>query len=413
MTVYRPAHWQRTAHMHVQRRRRTTVVQADYTRRLAGTRALMEREGADALLVGSQYNRRYLTGFTPEDGDITESAGMVLVTREGLYLITGTFSLNGIEHEIAPSHAQPLLTDKTTAAAVLAQATRDFGIRRLGFEKDWISVGRWERVRRAAGAEVEWLALDDLIELVRARKDAAEVAAVRRAAEVAETAFAALLTELRPGMTERQIAQRLDDLMRAAGASAPSFETIVGAGAGGALPHWVPSEHEVRAGEPLLIDFGARVDGYCSDITRTLVVGEPDAKLREIYGVVRAMQDASEAALRAGVRRGRDVDGAARKVASDAGYAEQYLHSTGHGVGMAVHEGPALRSPRTNDPELDAELAKVEGIEPGNIVTVEPGLYVPGWGGVRLEDMVLVTDDGTELLAGRNPEAILQVDGAS
>lgn len=390
------------------------MVQADYPRRLAETRARMAGEDVDALLVSSQYNRRYLTGFTPEDGDITESSGLALVTRDGLYLITGTFALSGIEHEIEPSGTQPLLTDKAPAQAVLAQAIGDFGIGRLGFEKDWISYGRVDRLRRAAGEGVEWVPLDDLVELVRARKDAAEVAAIKRAVEVAEEAFAQLVAELRPGMTERQIALRLDDLMRACGASGPSFETIVGAGPGGALPHWVPSDHEVLAGEPLLIDFGARVDGYCSDITRTLVLGEPDAKLREVYAVVRAMQDAGEEALRAGVRRGRDVDAAARKVAADAGYSEQYLHGLGHGVGMAVHEGPGLPKPRTaEDPklaaELEAEQAKIEGIEPGHVVTIEPGIYLPGWGGVRLEDMALVTPDGIELLTQRNPEEILRV----
>jgi Xaa-Pro aminopeptidase len=387
---------------------------ADYARRLAETRARMAREEVDALLVSSQYNRRYLTGFTPEDGDITESSGLALVTRDGLYLITGTFALSGIEHEIEPSGTQPLLTDKTTPQAVLAQAVRDFGIRRLGFEKDWISFGRLDRLRHTAGEDVEWVPLDDLVELVRARKDAAEVAAIKRAVEVAETAFARLVAELRPGLTERQIALRLDDLMRAAGASAPSFETIVGAGPGGALPHWVPSDHEVRVGEPLLIDFGARVDGYCSDLTRTLVLGEPDAQLREIYAIVRKMQDAAEEALRAGVRRGREVDAAARAVAEDAGYGERYIHSVGHGVGMAVHEGPALARPRpASDPALaaalDAELASVEGIEPGHIVTIEPGIYLPGWGGVRLEDMALVTADGIELLTQRNPAEILRV----
>ncbi|HEU5442116.1 MAG TPA: Xaa-Pro peptidase family protein [Ktedonobacterales bacterium] len=385
------------------------MAQADYGRRLAETRARMAHEGLDGLLVASQYNRRYLTGFTPEDGDITESAGLALVTAERLFLITGTFSLNGIEHEIVPSGAQPLLTDKTTAGKLLAQAAQEQSIRRLGFEKDWISVGRFERLRGQVGdAVAEWVALDDIVEHVRATKDVAEVEAIRRAAAVAESAFAQLVAEIRPGMTERQVAQRLEDLMRA-GASEPSFDTIVASGPGGALPHWVPSDRPIQAGEPLLIDFGARVDGYCSDITRTLVLGEPDAKLREVYAVVRAMQDAGERALREGAQRGRDVDQAARAVAEQAGYGEQYLHSLGHGVGMAVHELPALAWPRVQDPQIDAELAKVEGIEPGQIVTIEPGIYIAGWGGVRLEDLALVTPDGLELLVSRNPEQILQV----
>ncbi|WIG61117.1 MAG: Aminopeptidase YpdF (MP-, MA-, MS-, AP-, NP- specific) [Ktedonobacterales bacterium] len=385
------------------------MTQANYGRRLAETRQRMASAELDALLIASQYNRRYLTGFTPTDGDITESSGLALVTMSGLYLITGTFSISGLEHEIEPSGAELLLTDKTTAAAVLAQAAKDQGFRRLGFEKDWMSYGRYERLRKALDEEVEMIPSDDLAEAVRVVKDEAEIAAIRHAGEVADAAFAQLITELRPGMTERQIALRLEMLMREGGATEPSFPTIVACGPGGALPHWVPSDREAREGEPLLIDFGARVDGYCSDITRTFVLGEPDAKLVEVYHIVRAAQDAAEQALAAGAKRGRDVDAAARKVIADAGYGEQFMHGVGHGLGMAVHELPAATYLKTTEPEEDEQLAKIEGISVGMMITVEPGIYIPGWGGVRLEDFVLVRDGGIEILCQRNPEDILRV----
>lgn len=382
---------------------------ADYARRLAATRAAMEQAGLDALLVASQHNRRYLTGFSPEDGDITESSGWALVTRDGLHLITGTFSLISLEHEIVASGAEVLLTDTQPAQLVLAEAAARHGLRRLGFERDWLSYGRWERIRKALGQETELAPSDDLVEHVRARKDEAEVAAIRRAAEIADAAFERLTTELHPGMTERQVAARLEDLMRAMGADGPSFATIVACGPGGALPHAVPTERELREGEPLLIDFGARASGYCSDFTRTICLGEPTPKLVEVYAAVRAAQDAAEQALRAGERRGSAVDAAARGVVVSAGYGEAFLHSLGHGVGMAVHELPLLPWPRSDDADTRARIARDEVIEEGAVVTVEPGIYLEGWGGVRLEDMAVIRQGAIDLLGGRNPERIVQV----
>jgi len=165
----------------------------------------------------------------------------------------------------------------------------------------------------------------------------------------------------------------------------------------------------VREGEPLLIDFGVRVDGYCSDSTRTLCFGEPDPKLVEAYDVVRRAQDATVEALRSGIRRGRDVDAAARKVIDESPYKDKFIHGLGHGVGLAVHELPNMGRLRINTPEADAELARVEQVNDDAIVTNEPGVYVPGWGGVRLEDMLLVTADGVEIITERNPERILSL----
>ncbi|HEY7975248.1 MAG TPA: M24 family metallopeptidase, partial [Ktedonobacterales bacterium] len=158
-------------------------------------------------------------------------------------------------------------------------------------------------------------------------------------------------------------------------------------------------------------DFGCRVDGYCSDLTRTVVIGEPDAKLREIYDIVRRAQDAGLAALQAGARRGSEVDAAARQVIADAGYGKEFMHSLGHGVGLAVHELPAVSRVRVSTPEAEAEMARVERIEPGAVVTNEPGIYLPGWGGVRLEDMILVGEHDVELLTDRNPEQIISIAG--
>ena len=391
------------------------MTDADYGRRLARTREAIAQAGLDGLLIASQYNRRYLTGFTAHDGDITESSGWVLVTPSTFGLVAGTFQLSGVEDEIVPSGVQVLSTDKALPWSVVADAVKADGVRRLGFEKDWLSYDRYARVRDAlnqtVGADAELLPADDLVVMVRAIKDAAEIATMRRAADVADDAFEQLLTEIKVGMTEREIASLLEQHMVELGASGVSFPTIVACGPGGAQPHAVPTDRPVRAGEPLLIDFGCRVDGYCSDTTRTFCIGEPDPKLVELYNIVRRAQDAGFQALADGVRRGRDVDAAARAVIEEAGYGEQYFHSLGHGVGLAIHELPVTAKLRIQTPEADAEMAKREQLEPNSVITNEPGIYIPGWGGVRLEDMVLVGDDGYEIMTTRNPEHVRSIAG--
>jgi Xaa-Pro aminopeptidase len=250
-----------------------------------------------------------------------------------------------------------------------------------------------------------------MVQMVRAVKDAAEIATMRRAADVADQAFEQLLDEIKVGMTEREIATLLEQHMIELGASGTSFPTIVACGPGGAQPHAVPTDRPVRPGEPLLIDFGCRVDGYCSDTTRTFCIGEPDPKLTELYAIVREAQDAGFKALADGVRKGRDVDMAARKVIEDAGYGEQYFHSLGHGIGLAIHELPVTATLRVQTPEADADLAKREQLEPNSVISNEPGIYIPGWGGVRLEDMALVTADGYEIMTTRNPEHVRSIAG--
>jgi Xaa-Pro aminopeptidase len=387
------------------------MADADFGQRLARTRAAIAQAGLDGLLITSQYNRRYLTGFTAHDGDITESSGWVLVTPNTFGLVAGTFQLSGVEDEIVPSGVQVLSTDKAAPWSVVAEAIKADGTKRLGFEKDWISYDRYSRLHRELGTDAELIPADDMVQMVRAVKDAAEIATMRRAADVADQAFEQLLDEIKVGMTEREIATLLEQHMIELGASGTSFPTIVACGPGGAQPHAVPTDRPVRPGEPLLIDFGCRVDGYCSDTTRTFCIGEPDPKLTELYAIVREAQDAGFKALADGVRKGRDVDMAARKVIEDAGYGEQYFHSLGHGIGLAIHELPVTATLRVQTPEADAELAKREQLEPNSVISNEPGIYIPGWGGVRLEDMALVTADGYEIMTTRNPEHVRSIAG--
>jgi Xaa-Pro aminopeptidase len=387
----------------------TSANVTNYAARLAELRTLMKKANLDAYLAASQYNRRYLTGFTPTDDDITESSGLVLVTSQSFSLVTATFFLSSLEHEIIPSGAQVLLTDEQSGAAQIAEVLRSENVKRIGFEQNWFSVSRYQGVSKAADQAVEWVPSDDLVQLVRARKDDLEIAKVRRAADLANRAFAQLITELHLGMSERQIAVRLDSIMLDMGASEPSFKTIVAGGPGGALPHAVPSDREVLVGEPLLIDFGCRLDGYCSDLTRTLCFGTPDLKLVEIYSAVRAAQDAAHKSIQQGIRRGSEIDGAAWQVLLDSDHITQPMHGLGHGVGLAVHELPVVATWRRADPEMEDTIAAYETIGSGAIITIEPGVYIPGWGGVRLEDMVLVRESDSEILTGRNPEQILSI----
>ncbi len=381
---------------------------ADYGQRLERTRARMREAGIDGLLVSNEYNRRYLTGFPAHDGDISETSGWALVTERSLALISSSGALSGLEGEVAASGADVVRTDTVPLQQRVAERARAEGVRRLGFEEEWLSYYRYARVAAALdGSGVALVPTENIVEMVRARKDAPEIATMRRAADIANAAFARLMDEIHLGMTERQVAALLERLIVDLGAEGPSFATIVACGPGGETPHAMPRDRELRAGEPLLIDFGCRVDGYCSDLTRTVCIGEPSEKLVEIYGVVRAAQDAAMRALGAGERRGRDVDAAARRTIADAGYGDYFIHALGHGLGLAVHELPMFGWLRVQTPEADAELRAIERIETGNVVTNEPGIYLPGWGGVRLEDSLLITDAGGESLTERNPEHIL------
>jgi len=229
--------------------------------------------------------------------------------------------------------------------------------------------------------------LDIKLKRMREVKSADEVEKIRAAQRIAEAAFAQVLPTIVPGMTERELALALDFAMLCGGAERVAFDTIVAAGMNGSKPHAVPGNYALQRGDLITMDFGAVVDGWHSDMTRTVALGEPNAQAREIYAVVLAAQEAALAAIKAGVAC-KNVDAAAREVINAAGYGEQFRHGTGHGVGLAIHEEPRL-SEKSRDV-----------LQPGMVVTVEPGVYLPGVCGVRIEDLVVVTEDGCENLTG-------------
>lgn len=326
----------------------------------------------DALLVTTLVNVRYLTGFTG-------SAGRLLVTAAGGGDVLVT---DGRYDEQAGAEAPDLPRVITREDRWLPAALE--GCSRLGLESHTIS---WDSARRLAdlAGDVEVCPAPGHVEALRAVKDAGEVAALRRACAAGDAAFDDLLTWIRPGLTEREVALRLERTLVDLGADDPAFAAIVASGPNGARPHHRPGDRALETGDLVTLDFGARAAGYHSDMTRMVALGDPGDELRGVVELVRAAQRAGLDAVRAG-ETGGDVDAACREVVGAAGHGPAFVHGTGHGVGLEIHEAPRLAS------------GSAATLDAGAVVTVEPGVYLPGRGGVRIEDTVLVTGGGPDVL---------------
>ncbi|MGY1630388.1 M24 family metallopeptidase [Geodermatophilus sp. SYSU D01186] len=355
-------------------------------------RATAAERGLDAVLVTDLLNVRYLTGFTGSNGALLlRTDGGDLFGTDGRYTTQAGTQVPDVE----------LLVDRATVPALAREAVRR-GAERIGYESHHLTVDGLRALESvladaAAGGTVPELAsVRRAVEAQRAVKDDDEVDALRRACAVADAALAELAAEgaLRPGRTELQVGRELDARMLAMGAEAPSFETIVATGANSAIPHHRPDTTELRSGDFLKLDFGATVDGYHSDMTRTLVLGHASDWQHEVYELVAAAQAAGRAALAVGADVVA-VDAAARDVIAAAGHGEHFPHGLGHGVGLEIHEAPGIG-------QLGAGT-----LAAGMAVTVEPGVYLPGHGGVRIEDTLIVTDDTPELLTLTSKELLV------
>jgi Xaa-Pro aminopeptidase len=337
--------------------------------------ALLPGAGVDAILVTNLVNVAYLTGFTGSNGTALIGAGLRTFATDFRYVEQAA-------EQVDSSY------ERLRASVDLLEAIQDAipsGELRLGFEAAHMTVREHGRLRELLPDRVELVAVQGLVEGLRAVKEPDEVAAMRAAAALADAAVEQLIGGGLVGRTERDLAVALEFEMRRRGAERPSFEPIVAAGPHGALPHARPREVEVRRGDLVVIDWGAQLDGYCSDCTRTFAAGAVDDHATEIYQLVLDAQLAGLGAVAVGAS-GRDVDAVARRLIEAAGHGEHFGHGLGHGVGLDVHEAPRLAQ------RSDAVL------EPGNVVTVEPGVYLPGDLGVRIEDLVVVRDDGPEIL---------------
>ena len=336
----------------------------------------LDQANLDALLVTGLANVRYLTGFSG-------SSALVLVTPRETLLVTDFRYATQVADEVgqlARVSVQPQSL-WTGLWQLLGERT---GVRLVGFESAQLLHRDFQRLLEA-GARWQWRPTTDLVERLRERKDAAEIASITLAASMATHALDALLPQLRPGLSERAVAGMLEHALRDAGSEGFPFSSIVASGPRSALPHAQSSARAIERGDFLLLDFGAQADGYCSDITRTVVVGRASAKQREIYDVVRGAQELAASGVRAGMR-GRDADALARDYIERHDLGERFQHSLGHGLGLEVHEAPRL-------------ARQADGVLPeGAVVTIEPGVYEPGWGGVRIEDDVHLAASGPEVL---------------
>jgi Xaa-Pro aminopeptidase len=334
---------------------------------------LAEKE-LDALVVTNLVNLRYLTGYTGSNGVGVVGPGLRLFFTDFRYL---TQAAEQVPDEFERAQGQRDLLGEV--------AERLSG--RVGFEDATMSVRQHERFRGLVGAAAELVPAGDLVEKLRAVKDPGEVDRIREAARLADEALSAVLERGLVGRTEHEVAVDLEHTMRTLGAEGPSFPSIVAHGPHGALPHAEPRREAIAAGKLITIDWGAIVDGYCSDCTRTYATGDLEDDAAAGYELVRAVQERSVEAVRAGAH-GKEVDSLGRDEIAEAGHGEHYGHGLGHGVGLAVHEAPNLSQ------------RSVDTLVAGNVVTVEPGIYVPGRFGVRIEDLVVVTDDGCDVLSG-------------
>lgn len=338
----------------------------------------------DGFLVTQPENRRYLSRYSAPDHGIQESAGALLIPRQGTpYLLTDSrFALQAEEESsgfLVHIYRKGLLPS-------LKELLPGLGIRRLGFESHYTlheTYLRLERMARQSG--ISLFPLAGQVERLRCVKREEEISALRESVRLNERVFQLVYNTIEPGMSEREVALALELTMRELGAEGPSFPPIVAFGTNSARPHAVPGERILRTGDIVLIDMGLILNGYCSDMTRTVVVGTPDNTFLRRLRTVRKAQQAAISAIRHGAVC-RDVDRAARRVIRDAGYGKYFGHALGHGVGLAVHE----------DPRLSAASRKK--LRSGMVVTVEPGIYLPDWGGIRLENMLVVREKEAELL---------------
>ncbi len=349
---------------------------ADRLQRLR--RKLAERE-VDAIFISQPDNRRYLSGF---DG----SAGYLLITEKEAVIVTDFRYIEQVKRQSPDYRLFQIAGDMS---AWLSELVADLRGSKLGFESHHISLAMYRQISditKKLDPPVESIPLEGMVESLRAIKDAGEIESIARAAELSDRAFQHIEEVIKTGISEKEVAWELEKFMREHGSQAMPFDVIVASGPNAALPHARPSERVIQEGEPVLMDFGARIDGYASDLTRTICLGEPDGDFKKVYDTVLGAQLAALELIKEGMT-GEQADNLARAVIAEAGYAQAFGHALGHGAGLAAHEAPRL------GPGSGEELVS------GMVFTVEPGVYLPSWGGVRIEDLVVLENGNLRVLS--------------
>jgi Xaa-Pro aminopeptidase len=360
-------------------------------KRMNRLRKSLTDNNIDTLLVLVEENRRYLSGFTGEDTQFDETAGALFITDKKLILATDS------RNELQAANEAPLyeiICYKKGLVKELPNIINSLKTKRLGFESIRMSYMQYNKICKelsSSNMDIELVEADDIMECLRIVKEQSEIEGLKKALIIAESAFTDFIENIiKPGLTEKEGAWLLEKNMREAGADSLSFPIIVASGPNSALPHAIPGNRNLHKGEPILFDWGARVNGYCSDISRTIVIGSPDHRFKKIFKTVLDAQLKAIDAIRPGISS-KAVDEVARNHIDSMGFKDKFGHGLGHGIGMAVHEPPRI-SP-SKDTLLESRM----------VFTVEPGIYIPGWGGVRLENMVVVNENGAEVLNKTDP----------
>lgn len=350
--------------------------------RVNKVREKLEENNVEALLVTNMYNLRYLTNFTG-------STALAVITKEEAYFVT---DFRYTEQAREQAKGFTIIKNEGLIYKEVAKIAKDDGIKRLAFEETDISYATYKKIDQLIDAEL--VALSGVVEKIREIKSEEEIETIQKAVEITEKAYDYILGIAKEGMKEIELANELDFYMRKLGASGVSFDTIVASGVRSAMPHGVASEKLIEKGDMITIDFGCIYNGYVSDMTRTFALGDPGEELKEAYEVVYQANKKVAEEARAGMT-GAEMDAVARDYITKAGYGDKFGHSTGHGIGLEVHEGPGINARNNNELQVN------------NVVTNEPGIYLPGLGGIRLEDDLVITEDGNRNLMTLSKKLII------
>lgn len=353
-------------------------------RRINELREKLLEKKIDSIIISSDTNLRYISGFT---GD----SSYAIVTQKDAFFVTDFRYVEQLQSE-AP-HFE-IIKHTGDILGTIANRLKEAGVVSIGFEQDFVTYGLFKKFEE----KFSWLQLEPtsgIIESLRIVKDDEEIKLIKKAVEIADEAFSYMLTVIKPGMTEKQVDLLLQNKMRELGAEKNSFDSIIASGYRSSLPHGAASDKVIEVGDFLTMDFGAVYKGYISDMTRTVVIGEPSEKQKEIYNIVLEAQLNGCNNVKAGMT-GKEADALTRDIIESYGYGDKFGHGTGHGIGIDVHEAPSL-SPRCETV-----------LKPGMTVTVEPGIYIPDFGGVRIEDDVLITETGREVLT-KSPKELISI----
>ncbi len=354
--------------------------------RLSRLRQRMLEAELPALLVSQPESRRYLSGYAAKDIPARESAGFLFITKDHQVLLTDPRT-EGQAATQAPTFEVRVYRAGSPMPGLLRDLVHELRISRIGFDASHLPYGTWRELADVLDGVARLVPAPDIVDRLRMVKDPDEVQAMRESIALNEAAFAHLARTVRPGISELELAWEMENYVRTHGGEGVSFDPITVGGPNSAIPHAQPSDRPVRADELVLFDTGALLGGYCSDMTRTVCIDSVPPKLAEVWRIVVDAQSEAEARVKPGMT-GAEVDAVARGVIDAAGYGEQFVHGTGHGVGLEIHEPPWITPTRG-----------VDVLEPGMVFSIEPGVYLPGLGGVRMEDLVLLTDNGAETLS--------------